>query len=73
MFRPGSFLLASYAALSQWILICKGALTNDFSYRILICRARWCNQRFAKFGRNSILGRRSQHAKFELIFPQHIL
>ena len=31
-------LLASYAALSQWILICKGALTNDFSYRIISYR-----------------------------------
>ena len=26
-------VLAIYAALSQWLLICKGALTNDFSYR----------------------------------------
>ena len=38
MFQPGTFLLASYAALSQWILICKGALTNDFSYRIVSYR-----------------------------------
>jgi len=35
MFWPGTFLLASYVALSQWILICKGAL--KMIYRIVEC------------------------------------
>ena len=35
-FWSGTFLSASYAALSQWILIFKGALTSDFLYRIVL-------------------------------------
>ena len=60
---------ASYAALSHWILICKGALTNDFSYRIVSSLLKRCHSFFSSpnchFELNRINLDRCRHCTIE--------